>query len=102
LGKQLNCASAEHLSEALANRVIDELIKSEVLSVCLTGGEPLTNYNIVKLVLRRCKDAGIVVTMNSNLTLLTQERLLELKELVLHSVLVSVLGSCSEIHDLIT
>jgi radical SAM protein with 4Fe4S-binding SPASM domain len=90
------------MSEALANRIMDELIASEVLSVCLTGGEPLTNYRVVKLLLKRCKEVSIKVSMNSNVTLLTNERLFELKELGLTRIFTSLLGSCPEIHDTIT
>jgi radical SAM protein with 4Fe4S-binding SPASM domain len=90
------------MSEALANQVMDQVIEAEVLSVCLTGGEPLSNYKIVKLILERCKGTRIKVTMNSNVTLLTEQRLQELKDLRLFGFFTSVLGSSSQVHDTIT
>jgi radical SAM protein with 4Fe4S-binding SPASM domain len=90
------------MSETLANRIMDEVIASEVLSVCLTGGEPLTNYKVIKLILERCKEVGIHATMNSNATLLNENNLHEIQELGLAGIFTSVLGSCPEIHDVIT
>ncbi|MDR2337886.1 MAG: radical SAM protein [Deltaproteobacteria bacterium] len=102
LGNQLDCSTAKHMTEKLAERVIGQIIDNEVFSVCLSGGEPLTNYNVVKLILKRCHGTKNKVTMNSNVTLLTEQRLDELMSLGLSAIYTTVLGSSPFIHDTIT
>lgn len=86
----------------VARKVLDEIVKCQIFSLVITGGEPLLNLPIVKFFLENAYNNGIVTSMNSNVTLLTRNILEELKSLHLGGVLTSVLGSNPEVHDSIT
>jgi MoaA/NifB/PqqE/SkfB family radical SAM enzyme len=90
------------MTEQLAEKVAQELIDAKVFSVCLTGGEPLLNYGVIKLLLQRWRGTSIRVSMNSNATLLTSSVLDELTGLGLASMYFSIHGASSDVHDSVT
>ena len=57
----------EKEDEELENRIIEELIKSEVLLVNISGGEPLLNPRIFKIV-KKLSDNNIHVGISTNVS----------------------------------
>lgn len=53
------------------NRVVKELIKNKIYKVIVTGGEPLLVFNEIYPYLIRLLKNGVLININSNLTLLT-------------------------------
>ena len=84
-----------------AKRILEECVSNRVFSVVITGGEPFINFPIVKWLGENFKKNGIKVSLNTNLSLITDE---QAKWLVTNSfpVLTSVLGPNEQTHDNIT
>lgn len=53
------------------DRIADELAKNEVWSAILTGGEPLMHPRVLAFCIRRLNEAGISMSLNTNLTRMT-------------------------------
>lgn len=82
-----------------SRRVVDAIIRAEVFDVVITGGEPLGVIEIIAPEIARLRDAGISLSLNSNLTLLSPQRVQLLKELGINQILTSIMSACSETHD---
>ncbi len=91
--------SAADLSEKGIDRIMDQLIRNKVLHVVFTGGEPFLNKRILFRALEKAQDSGISTGVNSNLVPVTIEDALRLKQARVTSVLTSLMGPTSEIHD---
>jgi len=74
----------------LYGKVVDELIKSKVFHVVLTGGEPLVVIEKIAEFVKQLHQAGISISINTNLTLLTPKKAKLLKEIGIRSILVSL------------
>ena len=88
--------------KALYTKIVDELIEANVFSVVVTGGEPLVVIRQVAPFIKRLSDAGIKVSLNTNLTLLTQKRADLLKWCGIRSILTSFPSAIPEHCDFIT
>lgn len=53
--------------------LIDEFVENEIWSVILTGGEPLLHPELLISIIKKCKEHGISLGLNTNLTLITDE-----------------------------
>lgn len=82
-------------------KVVDELIVSKVFHVVVTGGEPLAVISQIADYLRQLRQAGIAISINTNLTLLTPKKVTLLKEIGIKSILVSLPSANPEICDFI-
>lgn len=82
-------------------RIIEEGRKMNIIHVTLSGGEPLLHKDIIGF-LRRCRELDLSVNVLSNLTLLTDEIIDEMKKNPLLSVQTSVYSMNPSIHDEIT
>jgi radical SAM protein with 4Fe4S-binding SPASM domain len=80
----------------------NEFIENKVFVVTVTGGEPLTVFKEILPFIKKLNSAGIWVTLNSNLTLLTSKRAKQLKEAGIRSFLVSLPSADPETCDFIT
>lgn len=80
---------------------LEQLSKMGVLSVTLSGGEPMTNPHFLEY-LRAAKKYDFYVNVLSNLTLLNDEIIQAMKEGNVSSVQVSLYSLKPEIHDYIT
>ncbi|MDR1317355.1 MAG: radical SAM protein [Spirochaetales bacterium] len=89
------------IDPALFYDVLDQCQKMGVLSLTLSGGEPMLHKNFCDF-LRKAKDYDFSVTILSNLTLLNDEIIAEMKANRLSSVQVSLYSMNPEIHDSIT
>lgn len=90
------------LSEARFSQIANLVINSRVFAVTVTGGEPLLFWRNIINGVTVMIDAGVDVSINSNLTLFTDRIAQELKKTGVKSILTSVICSREEIHDNIT
>ncbi|GAB4537699.1 MAG: putative heme d1 biosynthesis radical SAM protein NirJ2 [Thermodesulfovibrionia bacterium] len=92
-------ARLSELSTDEARFVIDELsyLNSHIMLI-LSGGEPMLREDIFEIV-RYASDAGFLVVMGSNGTMLTRENLMLLKEAGLRGIGVSVDSHDRVYHD---
>lgn len=89
------------MDSALFYRIIEEGRKMNIIHVTLSGGEPLLHEDIIGF-LRRCRELDLSVNVLSNLTLLSDEIIEEMKKNPLLSVQTSIYAMNPNIHDKIT
>ena len=79
------------IQKKIADRdsIVDRIIESHVFSVIITGGEPLLIQNEMINYIRRLRENNISVSINSNLSLLTNDTIIALKEMEIESILTS-------------
>lgn len=87
------------MSRENADRIIDDIIRIGATHVVLTGGEPFLNYGVLLHCVKRL--AGINISCNSNLTLVSKRQLRELKRAGLPHILTSLAASEPEVNDYI-
>lgn len=92
-------SAASILKLEQADKLIDDILENKIFHVILTGGEPLTNYEVLTHFMRRLQKSNVSVTMNSNLALLTPERMDELVSLGLPHILTSLNSYDAETND---
>ena len=80
---------------------LDKCRDMGVLNITLSGGEPMLHKNFCEF-LRKAKDYDFSINILSNLTLLNDEIIAEMKANRLSSVQVSLYSMKPEIHDAIT
>ncbi len=90
--------ASDELNTEEAIKGIDILADAGVVILAFSGGEPTVRPDILKLV-RHASEREIYVAMATNGTLLSKERVNELKEAGLQFVQISLDGSTSETHD---
>lgn len=96
-----NDCKKELIDPNLFYRIIEEGRKMNVLHVTLSGGEPLLHKNIIDF-LKKCRELDLSVNVLSNLTLLNDEIITEMKKNNFLSVQVSLYSMDAKIHDSIT
>lgn len=69
---------------------VDEIISSNIFTVVVTGGEPMLVLDQVLPYITQLVNCGVKVTMNTNLTLLTNKKAAKLKAAGISSFLVSI------------
>ncbi len=89
------------IDSTLFYRIIDEGRKMNIIHVTLSGGEPILHPDIISF-LERCRDLDLSVNVLSNLTLLTDDIITEMKRNALLSVQVSLYSMNAAVHDSIT
>jgi len=93
---------SKDLSDAVALGLVDQLINEKVYSLIITGGEPLMRPELAIEIVKRAKSAGLYVSMNTNLTLLSDDILSRLQDVGINSLLVSCPSTQPEIYNQIT
>ncbi|MCL2762688.1 MAG: radical SAM protein [Treponema sp.] len=91
----------DDIDPMLYYNILDQCREMGVLSLTLSGGEPMLHPNFAEF-LRKAKEYDFSINVLSNLTLLNDEILMEMKANRLSSVQVSLYSMNSEIHDSIT
>ncbi|MDR1468678.1 MAG: radical SAM protein [Spirochaetaceae bacterium] len=89
------------IDPALFYDVLDQCREMGLLSLTLSGGEPLLHRHFLDF-LRRAKDYDFSINVLSNLTLLNNEIIAEMKASRLSSVQVSLYSMKPDVHDAIT
>ncbi|MBT3921889.1 MAG: radical SAM protein [Nitrospina sp.] len=72
------------------DKVIEEIKRADVFHVVLTGGEPFANFSTLEYAMRRLTEEGISTSINSNLMLVTPEKIQKLKDAGWDHVLTSL------------
>ena len=90
-----------HIEADLLYNILEQCREMKLLHVTLTGGEPMLHRNFLDF-LKRCREYNLSVNVLSNLTLLTDEIVEEMKTNHLLGVQVSLYSMDPKIHDAIT
>jgi radical SAM protein with 4Fe4S-binding SPASM domain len=90
-----------NIDASLFYKVLEQCREMSVLSLTLSGGEPMLHPNFAEF-LRKAKEYDFAVNILSNLTLLNDEIISEMKANRLSSVQVSLYSMDADIHDSIT
>ncbi len=80
-------------------RIVQEIISSRVFQVTLTGGEPLGVLEQVYPGLLALKQAGVFISINTNLAILDRPTVLLLQQLGIRSVLTSLMSADQGVND---
>ena len=72
------------------DKIVEAVVKADVFHVVLTGGEPFANFSTLEYALRSFTEAGISTSINSNLMLVTPEKIAKLKDAGWDHVLTSL------------
>lgn len=94
-------SKVNHIETVLFYNILEQCKEMKVLHLTLTGGEPMLHKDFIGF-LKKCKEYNLSVNVLSNLTLLTDEIIEEMKANRLLSVQVSLYSMDSKIHDSIT
>jgi radical SAM protein with 4Fe4S-binding SPASM domain len=97
-----NMPAVEEIREEDKIRLIQKLIDAQVYSLVITGGEPFVQPDITIRAVEMTRKAGMSVSINTNLLLLTPEIVLTLKKLELNSILISCPASDPRVYRQIT
>ena len=89
------------IDPSLFYKIVEEGRAMNIIHVTLTGGEPLLHPNFIDF-LKKCRELDLSVNVLSNLTLLTDEIISEMKNNHLLSVQTSLYSMTPMIHDTIT
>lgn len=89
------------IAPELFYRIVEEGRDMNIINVTLSGGEPLLHKDIIGF-LRRCRELDLSVNVLTNLTLLTDEIIEEMKKNPLLCVQTSIYSMDALIHDSIT
>lgn len=89
------------IEDELYYSVLEQLRDMGVLTLTLSGGEPMTHPKFIDY-LKKAKEYDFAINILSNLTLLDDKIIKEIKSLRLTSIQVSLYSMNPEIHDKIT
>lgn len=92
---------SQMIDSVLFYRILEEARKMNIIHVTLSGGEPLLHKDIISF-LKRCRELDLSVNVLSNLTLLTNDMISEMKKNMLLSVQASLYSMNPVVHDSIT
>ncbi len=82
--------------------LVQKMVDAKIYSLVITGGEPLARPNLAVNAVKAAKNAGMFVSINTNLLLLTPELALDFKESGIDSFLVSCPASDPDVYRHIT
>lgn len=85
----------------LFKAILEQCKVCNVLNITLSGGEPMLNPHLMEFI-RLCREGNYSINLLSNLTLLTEEMVLELEKIPLLSIQTSLYSMNESIHDAIT
>ncbi|MDD5528196.1 MAG: radical SAM protein [Patescibacteria group bacterium] len=97
-----NMPASNDLSDDAVLQVIRKMIDNRIYSLVITGGEPLARPKTLIRAAELAKTAGMYVSVNTNLLLLTPQIISALKESDIDSFLVSCPASEPDIYREIT
>jgi len=92
----------ENMSTDEIRLILRKFSDAKIFAITITGGEPLLNKEGLIVCLEEANRLNIEASVNSNLVLLDEKYLQDLKKLGIKTFLVSILGPNAEIHDGIT
>lgn len=80
----------ETLSLEKMDRLVDSFVAAGVFHVIVTGGEPFAQFPLLHHALKRLQENGLSVSCNSNLMLVTEDKIKALAEVGLDHILTSL------------
>ena len=89
------------IDENLFDSILSQAIELKLLHITISGGEPMLHPHFIDF-MRKCREADFSVNILSNLTLLNDEMIKEMKLNPLLSVQTSIYSMQADIHDGIT
>lgn len=89
------------MDEGLFYRILDQAKELNLLHITISGGEPMLHPRFVNFV-KKCREYDMSVNVLSNLTLLNEKMISEMKKNPLLSVQTSVYSMHPDVHDGIT
>lgn len=89
------------MDEGLFYRILDQAKELNLLHITISGGEPMLHPRFVNFV-KKCREYDMSVNVLSNLTLLDEKMISEMKKNPLLSVQTSVYSMHPDVHDGIT
>ena len=95
------CASRRELDTGQWLRIIDEITAAGCLYILVSGGEPLLRKDFSRIY-RRMKESGLVITLFSNGTSVTDELLKLFDDLPPHSMEITLYGAGETSYEKIT
>jgi len=87
------------ISWAKLDHTIDELVRNRVMHVIITGGEPLLALDRAKYLAERSLDAGMTVSLNSNLLAATSDNMRQLRASGIDHILTTLHSWNEHVHD---
>jgi len=97
--RRKNDPNRKILSTEEGKNLISELGKLNVLSLNLSGGEPMLREDIFELIYHAKKNTSMSITMSSNGLLINNEKLIKLSKAGLDIIYLSLDGANSANHD---
>jgi len=92
----------ENISREDLDFILDKMIEYGVLHVVLSGGEPFLNFENLEFAIKKLTESHISVSVNSNLTLATPEKIKRLYQAGLPHILTSLHASDETANTIIT
>lgn len=89
------------MPRSMFDKILSQAREKNVLNITLSGGEPMLNSNLVYFI-RQCRIHNFSINLLTNLTLLTEPILNEIKATPLISIQTSLYSMDECIHDAIT
>ena len=89
------------IDENLFDSILSQATELKLLHITISGGEPMLHPHFIDF-MRKCREADLSVNILSNLTLLNDEMIKEMKLNPLLSVQTSIYSMQANIHDGIT
>ncbi len=94
--------ATQTISQCNLENTIAELIENKVMHVIVTGGEPLLALDKVVFLIEKSLDAGMSVSLNSNMKAGTPANLRILHDAGIDHILTTLHSHKKEVHDYIT
>ena len=91
----------ETISSTKLKDLIKKLADAGVFHIILTGGEPFANYSLLRDAVKFISNNKMTMSLNSNLMIVTKEKLQELRSLGLDHILTSLPSPDFKINDYI-
>jgi radical SAM protein with 4Fe4S-binding SPASM domain len=92
-------SATNKLDKGKIDHLVEEISQAGVFHVVLTGGEPFANFETLVYSLTRMTEKGISTSVNTNLMLVTPEKIRRLKEAGLDHVLTSMVSCDAKTND---
>lgn len=86
----------------VTEEIAERIAKIEIFDITLTGGEPLINKNRFYKIVDIFNKEYVTVRVNSNLHTFNKEDVYKFKDKGIESILTSILGDNSKVHDELT
>jgi len=87
------------VNDKKAKKILDVLIANEVPAICYTGGEPFLSKSTLFDLTNIAHKNNIYTSINSNGRLITKHDAILLKDIGLNSILISLHGDSSTVHN---